>query len=426
MVVASPSRTGVEVVEHLRAGRFSQVHAMFATHLQALVPAETLRTAWQSIHDQHGPFVAAGDPTATAGPVGTSVVVPVLLAQGTLFVELVVDASGRLVGLQLTPPHQPWQPPDYADRAAFDEHEITLGSGPLAVPATITVPRSATRCPAVVLLPGGGPFDRDATSGSNKPLKDIAWGLAGRGVVVVRFDKVTHVHAAMVAQHETFTMTDEYVPHAVAAVQVLCEHPSVDAGRVYVLGHSMGGKVAALVAAAEPAVAGLILMAADAEPMQWAAVRVARYLSTFAPDGGAAAAQAVETLTCQAQLVDSDDLSSETDAGRLPLGLSAAYWLDLRGYDPVVTAATVGKPMLILQGGRDYQVTVDDDLARWRAGLDGRPEVIIRVYDADNHLFFPGTGPSTPAEYGPPQHVDPHVIDDITAWLTTGHRLAAP
>ena len=73
--------------------------------------------------------------------------------------------------------------------------------------------------------------------------------------------------------------------------------------------------------------------------------------------------------------------------------------------------------MLILQGGRDYQVTVDDDLARWRAALADRPEVTIRVHDADNHLFFTGSGPSRPAEYERAQHVDPAVVTDIADWL---------
>ena len=73
--------------------------------------------------------------------------------------------------------------------------------------------------------------------------------------------------------------------------------------------------------------------------------------------------------------------------------------------------------MLILQGGRDYQVTVEDDLARWRSGLTDRPDVTIRVHDADNHLFFPGANQSAPADYDPPQHVDPAVIDDIARWL---------
>ncbi len=97
--------------------------------------------------------------------------------------------------------------------------------------------------------------------------------------------------------------------------------------------------------------------------------------------------------------------------------MPAAYWLDLRGYDPPAAAAALGKPVLVLQGGRDYQATVAEDLARWRAGLAGQPDVTIRVYDADNHLFFPGSGPSAPAEYEPAQHLDPAVVADIVGWL---------
>ena len=73
--------------------------------------------------------------------------------------------------------------------------------------------------------------------------------------------------------------------------------------------------------------------------------------------------------------------------------------------------------MLIVQGGRDYQVTIGDDLSRWQAALAGRKDVTIRVYDADNHLFFPGSGPSSPEEYEPAQHMDPEVIADIAGWL---------
>ena len=87
----------------------------------------------------------------------------------------------------------------------------------------------------------------------------------------------------------------------------------------------------------------------------------------------------------------------------------------MRGYDPPAAAAALGKPMLIVQGGRDYQATVDDDLSRWQAALGSRPDVTIRVYDADNHLFFPGSGPSSPEEYEPAQHMDPEVIAGIAA-----------
>jgi dienelactone hydrolase len=275
----------------------------------------------------------------------------------------------------------------------------------------------------VVLISGGGPFDRDETHGSNKPLKDLAWGLASCGVAVVRFDKVTYTHSRQVADMDNFTMADEYVPHAVAAVHLLQRQPTVDPARIFVLGHSMGGKVAPRVATAETSVAGVIMLASDAQPMQHAAVRVARYLASLNP--GPAAEEAVEVIARQAAMVDSPNLSSSTPASELPFGYSGSCWLDMRGYDPVSTAAALDKPMLILQGGRDYQVTVEDDLSRWKTGIGHRPEVTIRVYDADNHLFFPGAGPSTPAEYEPAQHVDPAVVADIAGWLMPRQEIFA-
>jgi len=108
-----------------------------------------------------------------------------------------------------------------------------------------------------------------------------------------------------------------------------------------------------------------------------------------------------------------------TPASELPFGVPAPYWLDLRGYDPAAAAATLGTPMLIVQGGRDYQVTVADDLSKWQAVLGGRPDVTIRLFEAGNHMFFPGSGPSSPAEYEPAQHMDPAVIGCVANWITS-------
>lgn len=307
-----------------------------------------------------------------------------------------------------------WTVPDRVDPGTFDEYDVMLDAGDRAVPGTVTVPRGAHAGPGAVLLGGGGPFDRDYTFGPNKPLKDLAWGLASRGIVVIRFDKVTYTHPEVTADPD-FTVAVEYVPHAVSALRLLRESENVDPVRTFVVGHSMGGKLAPRVAAAEPTVAGLVLLAADAEPMHRAAVRVARYLASVAP--GAQADAMVETFTRAAVVVDSPGLSRETPAHVLPFGMGGAYWLDLLHYDQVGTAAALPQPMLLLQGDRDYQVTVEDDLSRWRAGLASRTDVTIRTYPAANHMFFPGTGPSTAAEYEPAQHVDPAAVDDIADWI---------
>jgi dienelactone hydrolase len=192
----------------------------------------------------------------------------------------------------------------------------------------------------------------------------------------------------------------------------------VDPARVFVLGHSGGGKAAPRVAAAEPSVAGVVILAGDTVPLSQSAVRVARYLAALDPGPGAAAA--VESITRQAARVESADLAPATPAADLLFGWSAAYWLDLRQYDQVAVAAALDRPMLLLQGRRDYQVTVENDLARWQAGLAHRPDVTIRIYDADDHMFFAGVGASTPADYQVPRHVDAAVIADIADWLRPG------
>ncbi len=412
----SAAAVAVAVTEMARDGRFDEAEGLFAPALRAVVSAEALRAGWAALAGGKGPVRGIG--AAAAEPAGAGLVrvrVPVAFEHGGLTVVMSVDEAGLLQGLKIEPAAAPWVPPAYAVPDRFAEREVRVGSGPLAVPGTLSVPCGDGPWPGVVLLSGGGPFDRDQTSGPNKPLKDLAWGLASRGVAVARFDKVTYAHPGQVAD---LTIADEYVPHAVAAARLLRDHPAVDAARVFVAGHSAGGKAAPRVAAADPAVAGLVILAGDTQPMDQAAVRVARYLAALDP--GPAMEAFADAMTRQAALAGSSGLSPATPAAELPFGLPASYWLDLREYDPVAAAAGLDKPMLILQGGRDFQVTATDDLAGWRAGLGHRADVTIRVYDADNHLFFPGVGSSAPAEYERPQHVDPAVVADIARWLTTG------
>jgi fermentation-respiration switch protein FrsA (DUF1100 family) len=97
-------------------------------------------------------------------------------------------------------------------------------------------------------------------------------------------------------------------------------------------------------------------------------------------------------------------------------GLPVSYWVDLRDYNPAAEAKKLAIPILILQGERDYQVTMTD-FGLWKSAVGSAKGVVMKSYPALNHLFVAGEGKSMPAEYAKPGHVAPAVIEDIAKFV---------
>jgi len=266
------------------------------------------------------------------------------------------------------------------------------------------------------MVSGSGPNDQDETVGPDKPFRDIALGLAAKGIVTLRYDKRTLDYPNSV-DPTTFTATDEYVNDAGAAIGLLGHNASVDPNRIFVLGHSQGGTLAPLIAEQAPSVAGVILLAASAEPLGAALLRQVRYLATLPGSVGSRAKAQMPQVEQIATEIDSPSIAQDSPSTVLYGGVGPAYYLSLQRYDEVATARSIGQPLLLLQGDRDYQVTVPDDLDIWRKGLSGRPGVRVVQFPAADHLFIDGTGPPTPLDYSKPAHVDPRVISTIASWV---------
>jgi dienelactone hydrolase len=353
-----------------------------------------------------GALEKVGDPQVTKSGPNSIIVVPVKFAQRNLNLRFIVNSSGLLSLFVVQPGAIEWQRPDYSKPDTFEERAVTIGEGEWKLPGTLTVPKGAGPFPAVVLVHGSGPNDRDEAVGGVRVFKDLAEGLASRGIAVLRYDKRTKVYGPRVAALKNFTVADETVDDAAKAAALLRTQKEVDPAKVYVLGHSLGGYVAPRIADEDGKLAGLIVMAGNVRPMEDLVIEQLQWLS--AQQSAIDQAKAVQAKVKKLEPGDEDSPAV--------MGAPPTYWLDLKGYNPAEKAKSLGLPMLILQGERDYQVTMTD-FGLWKQALGSAKGVTLKSYPALNHLFVAGEGKSLPAEYNKPGHVSADVVNDIAGFI---------
>ena len=404
-------------LDHLVSGEHAPLIAMFDDKLRAAMPPEKLRATWNAVQAQFGAFKQAADPRIVIQGDIRVAVFAVEFERAKLLIQFAFNPAGQIGGFGARPPGPAaaFSDAPYVTPENFTERDVTVDAGGWPLPGTVAMPVGNAPFPAVVLVHGSGPGDRDESIGPNKPLRDLALGLASRGIATLRYDKRTRVHGQKVAADERLTAKEEVVDDAVAAVRLLQRTPGIDPKRIFVLGHSLGAMLAPRIGAAAPEVAGLILLAGAVRSLPQLLIDQTRYLAladgTISPDE-ARQIEEVETLKERVAALAPGDPAVTTGVISAP----ASYWVDLRDYDPPAAARKLSMPMLILQGERDYQVTMED-FAKWRAALGARKDVTFASYPALNHLFLAGTGKSLPAEYSTAGHVAAEVIADIAKWI---------
>lgn len=407
----------MEFVQSLAKGDYAKAEGYLNGIMKAGMPAPQLKTLWEGLVTECGPFQGLPAARQVKENLYDMVFVTCRFEKASLDLKVVFDNDRKVAGLwkERSREQVANDPPAYSDPNTFTETEVIVGTGQWKLPGTLSMPNGKGPFPAVVLVHGSGPNDRDEAIGPNKPFRDLAWGLATRGIAVLRYEKRTKEYQAKVQGDMTLTVKQETIDDALAAVVLLRQAKGIDARRIFVLGHSLGGMLAPRIAKADPTIAGLVIFAGLARPLDDTIVAQVRYLlSLDGPPTGAGKAQIEQTVAAAAKV---NALTSAKAASKdLLLGIPASYWLDLRGYEPARMARDLPQPMLILQGGRDYQVTAED-LALWKKALADRPTVQIKTYPQMSHLFIAGTGKATPTDYEKPGHVEAEVINDIAAWI---------
>jgi dienelactone hydrolase len=416
-------RQAQELVELLAAEEYQAAVEGFDDEMKDLLPPGKLQEAWEGLLGQVGSYQGQLG-THTAEQDGYRLVSVVtqfeVLALDT---QVAFDDAGRIAGLVFVPSQSStggeyYVPPSYVQADSFMERNLVVGTEGWVLPATFTYPVGDGPFPVVLLVHDSGPHDRDETVGHNKPFRDLAWGLASQGIAVLRYEKRTKEHPErVVALHEQFTVYDETIDDAVAAVKLLGQMQAVDQDRIYVLGHSLGGMLLPRINEQVSGLAGLIVLAGPTRPLEDVYLTQVTYLFGLDDELSEEEQAALDAIQQQIARVKDPGLTSSESPSDLPLDIPASYWLDLRGYNPAEQAADLDQPMLVLQGERDYQVTMED-FEGWRESLATHGDAEFKVYPTLDHFFIEREAMGTPSDdYASPGHVAAVVVTDIVDWI---------
>jgi uncharacterized protein len=403
-------------VENLSYGNYDSVFYHFTAEMKSVLPLTDLQYAWETLIMSYGDFEEIITTRKTVEQGYDVVLVTCSFSiLGVLDLRFVFDEQNQVAGLQFVPTQSTaeYTIPDYVNLSKFVEEDITIGSHPWVLPATVSIPTGEKPFPAVVLVHGSGPNDRNETIGPNQPFKDIAQGLASRGILVLRYDKRSMVYPEECKSLTNFTLEDEVIDDALSAITYLQNNKNVNYSQIYLLGHSLGAMMAPEIARQKTVVNGMVLLAAPARSFE--DLYLAQYTYLAELDGTIDENEQKMLKDIEASVQKIKDLNISTDESVFNLPFS--YWEYLSTYDAIETSNNLSIPILILQGKRDYQVTYEDDFIIWQETFHNSTMVTLKDYNTLNHLFISGTGTPTNTEYLDPGNMDEQVIIDIASWI---------
>ena len=287
----------------------------------------------------------------------------------------------------------------------------------------LTLPEErSSPVPAVVFVHGSGASNMDEKVGKLTPFKDLAEGLARHGIASIRYDKRSFAHGFKMLRDKSLAITvkEETVDDAIMAAVLLRKDPRIDPEKVFIIGHSMGGMLSPRIDAEGGNFRGLIIMAGS--PRKLEEIMLDQNEAVLRSTKGLVHWIVKKQVAKISKLFEGLYEISDEEARKKKMGggTTLYYFKEMGEHAAPGYLAVCEKPILIMQGEKDFQATAEKDFAAYKQLLAGKKHVSFRLYPGLNHAFVPSVFADimkAKQEYAVEQHIGEEVIGDIAAWI---------
>jgi dienelactone hydrolase len=396
-------------------GNFEEAHGFFDESVKGQITPDELKLFWLRLGNSMGTYESVDGAKNSIKGDYFQVILTCGFSKGTQTFTFVFNKSEKLLGFFVTPvaADAEYAAPAYADTTLYKETEINIKFEEGQMAGVFTSPKNASNFPVVIMIHGSGPSDMDETVGPNKPFKDLAAGLAAKGIGSIRYVKRSMVYPRIF--NKAFTVKEEVIDDALSAINLANTLPGVNKGQIYLLGHSLGGMLAPRIATLAPSLNGIILAAAPARKLSDLILEQNTFFYKSSGDTSAAGKKQFLESSIEidkSRLLKLGDIAPDS----VILGAPATYWIDLNNHDQLATSKKIKNRILILQGGNDFQVSVQD-FNIWRTTLASNKNASFKLYPDLNHLLSTQKEKGTGAQYRIPANVNADLINDISIWI---------
>lgn len=310
------------------------------------------------------------------------------------------------------------------DESVTDERIVIGANMNYPLNGILSIPdQTEELLPAVILVHGSGPSNMDEKIGNITPFRDLAEGLSSRGIAVIRYDKRTFIYGKQLRTDKGLTVREETIEDVILAAEFLRKDPRIDSHKVFILGHSMGGMLAPRIDAEGGNFAGIIIMAGSPRKLEEIIIDQSNdALESLNMFLRVIARKQIAKLFSKFSNIY--NLTDEEAKSTVVLGkhLMSYYLKEMGEYPSTNYLKELHKPVLIMQGDKDFQISVERDFNAYKAMLSDKPNVTFKLYRNLNHAFMPfvyGKILKAKKEYKVAQHVEQQVISDIAEWIAS-------